>query len=110
MTDKLAVWAGFKEDKQIVPGHTYWLCPDGGYTGELPDFPNDLNALFKWAVPPDKTTLVRFLPQANGNVHCTVRFDSGVETTGLDKGYSLALFQAILKLIEEGGMRKRDVW
>ena len=69
LNERLAKWAGFtKADTIARNGYHWekgirvpdWMCPDGTtsyrgasrlYKGDPPDFPNDLNACFKWIVP-----------------------------------------------------------
>jgi hypothetical protein len=50
--EELAKWAGFR-DAYELDGRNGWLSPEGLHIlpHDLPDFPTDLNACFKYIVP-----------------------------------------------------------
>jgi len=87
LNKKLAEWAGFKYDDWLG-----WIYPDGENFDELPDFPNDLNACFKWLVPNIKDDITRM----------EVLISWAYEIYTLENPPALALCLAIEKLIDGG--------
>lgn len=118
---RLAEWAGFRQAECYLPD--IWLSPNDPDRGcvslgdmhlyELPDFPNDLSACFKWLVPElqDRGYMVELLAHEHRGFSVTIRTifqsvrepEEYYEPVAKAKGDNpaLALYEAILKLIKE---------
>lgn len=116
---KLAEWAGFKEGKEprgiddALAGYRFcWVYPDYSRHNYLPDFPNDLNACFKWLVPKLYSIIqveeISFAKEHNQDLAMVLWWtgDHAVDTYGCGvysahaETLALALCLAIEKLID----------
>ena len=101
LNKKLAEWAGFREEFELETGVGFWVYPDGKGDNDLPNFPNSLDACFKWFVPDHDITCIMFI-YTDDEVICKVEVAwnkeyEGVAEIGKD---ALALCLAIEKLID----------
>ena len=110
LNEKLAVWAGFKwvadrnhtRRSDHVDG--YWLVPGTEEhthpVWNLPDFPNDLNACFKWLVPRfEQVYLKYYTPIGHTAVVFMENWTNRGEGTDKDS-MALALCRAIEQVID----------
>ena len=103
LNKKLAEWAEIRYVKHTVQvcgqmvERYEWHYPDGSFHFNSPDFPNDLNACFKWLVPKlDKVKII--LNEApSGDVFWNAQANDAKVTSETP---ALALCLAIEKLIK----------
>lgn len=105
LNKKLAEWAGFKKHK-LYQEHSWqgWQDPTGFlWTGERPNFTNDLNACFKWLVPQGDIEKIIFTYFTTW-LACTISLNNGEYVEGLANlgQEALALCLAFNKLIDTG--------
>ena len=105
LNKKLALWAGFVwhnygvydyEYKETRIEDPYWENPQGRKRTRLPDFPNDLNACFKWLVPKLGGYVIF---TGKGGVHAIVVLDHW-NNEAIAETPSLALCKAIEQVID----------
>jgi len=112
LNEKLAKWAGFTYyDNPIVFGpsqqRTGWYFPGGRKVHILPDFTTDLNACFKWLVPPLTHSKISSFDfnYSDGSV-TAVLYDKSewllAQSTENWTNPALALCKAIEQLIDAG--------
>ena len=106
LNEKLARWAGFKRDGAAISG---WVNPSGDSAQYgLPDFPNSLDACFKWLVPKlvaDSPLDVVLLTSGYGGAttYTAMLCPTGVtDSKAVEKASTpaLALCRAIAKIVD----------
>lgn len=97
---KLAEWAAKRVEHFLGDKHRHYLFCDNEWHEDEPDFPNDLNACFKWLVPDHDIVKIIFT-YFDDDATCTVYqggdwFEGSAEI-GQD---ALALCRAFEQLID----------
>lgn len=105
LKEKLAMWAEFtqitRKEAYDIGHYTLWENALGYSHGELPDFPNSLDACFKWLVPKLRITHHIHFHSYDGKVDWRVVLSNTNETIyGRHNEPALALCLAIEKLID----------
>ena len=108
LNKKLAEFAGIEYVKHVVQvcgqmvERYEWHYPDGSYHHYSPDFPNDLNACFKWLVP-KVIDIIMAEQECSSDLAYAILFKKWLQELELDiPHYAPTLCPTIEKLIDRG--------